>query len=258
MRILLLAAAVAALGASSFSGPAFAGQAVSLKPQVFATGRITLGDLFEGAGRASDIPLGPTVAEGRSVVIDAASVQRAAMNAGLTWANEAGLRRVIIRSGEASAAAAAPNAASSAAAKVEVLTYNRSLEAGEIVQPEDLSWTKVAAAPAGAPRDADALIGKAAKRPLRSGAAASTRDVTNPLVVKRDDMVEVVFAMEGVNLSLQAKAMGAAAVGDTVSLMNLSSKKVIQAVVAAPGKAVVGPQADALRAQSSTSQFASR
>jgi flagella basal body P-ring formation protein FlgA len=89
-------------------------------------------------------------------------------------------------------------------------------------------------------------------------AAASTRDVTNPLVVKRDDMVEVVFAMEGVNLSLQAKAMGAAAVGDTVSLMNLSSKKVIQAVVAAPGKAVVGPQADALRAQSSTSQFASR
>lgn len=251
MRTLLLAAALAA-----FAAPAFAGQAVTLKPQVFATGRITLGDLFEDAGRASNIALGPTVSEGGSVVIDAATVQRAAMNAGLAWANESGLRRVIVRSGAAPAGAAAST--TSAAAKVEVLTYNRSLEAGEIVQPEDLSWTKVAAAPAGAPRDADALIGKAAKRPLRSGAAASTRDVTSPLVVKRDDMVEVVFAMEGVNLSLQAKAMGAAAVGDTVSLMNLSSKNVIQAVVAAPGKAVVGPEADALRAQSSLSQFASR
>lgn len=251
MRTLLLAAALAA-----FAAPALAGQAVTLKPQVFATGRITLGDLFEDAGRASNIALGPTVSEGGSVVIDAATVQRAAMNAGLTWANESGLRRVIVRSGAAQAGVAAST--TSAAAKVEVLTYNRSLEAGEIVQPEDLSWTKVAAAPVGAPRDADALIGKAAKRPLRSGAAASTRDVTNPLVVKRDDMVEVVFAMEGVNLSLQAKAMGAAAVGDTVSLMNLSSKKLIQAVVAAPGKAVVGPEADALRAQSSLSQFASR
>ena len=254
MRILLLAAALATLAA-----PAFAGQAVTLKPQVFASGRITLGDLFEDAGRASNVALGPTVSEGGSVVIDAATVQRAAMNAGLSWANESGLRRVIVRSGSAPAGAAA-SAPSSAAAKVEVLTYNRSLEAGEIVQPEDLSWTKVAAAPAGAPRDADALIGKAAKRPLRSGSAASTRDVTNPLVVKRDDMVEVIFAMDGVNLSLQAKAMGPAAVGDTVSLMNLSSKKVIQAVVAAPGKALVGPEADALRAQSSSSasQFASR
>jgi flagella basal body P-ring formation protein FlgA len=256
MRILLLAAALASLGASSFSGPAFAGQPVSLKSQVVASGRVTLGDLFDGAGKASGVVVGPTVSQGGSVVLNASVVQRAAMNAGLTWANEDGLRNVIVRSGEASGPA--PAAASSAAAKVEVLTYNRSLEAGEIVQPEDLSWTKLAAAPAGAPRDADALIGKAARRPLRSGAAASTRDVTNPLVVKRDDMVEVVFAMDGVNLSLQAKAMGAAAVGDTVSLMNLSSKKVIQAVVAAPGKAVVGPEADALRAQSSSSQFASR
>jgi flagella basal body P-ring formation protein FlgA len=252
MRILLLAAAVAALAA-----PALAGQPVSLKSQVVATGRVTLGDLFDGAGKASGVVIGPAVAQGGSVVLNASVVQRAAMNAGLTWANEDGLRNVIVRAGEASASASAP-AAASAAAKVEVLTYNRSLEAGEIVQPEDLSWTKLAAAPVGAPRDADALIGKAAKRPLRSGSAASTRDVTNPLVVKRDDMVEVVLALDGVNLSLQAKAMGAAAVGDTVSLMNLSSKKVIQAVVAAPGKAVVGPEADALRAQSSSSQFASR
>ena len=250
MRILLLAATLAALAA-----PAFAAQPVSLKAQVFATGPVTLGDLFDNAGRASGVTLGPAVAEGGSVVLNAATVQRAAMNAGLSWSNETGMRNVIVRSGAAPAQGAG---AASAAAKVEVLTYNRSFEAGEIVQPEDLSWTKVAAAPAGAPRDADALIGKAARRPLRSGAAASTRDVTNPLVVKRDDMVEVAFSDGGVSLRLQAKAMGAAAVGDTVGLMNLSSKKVIQAVVAGPGKAVIGPEADALRAQSYPSQFASR
>ena len=54
--------------------------------------------------------------------------------------------------------------------------------------------------------------------------------------------------------------MGPASVGDSVSLINPQSKKIIQAVASGPGHAVVGPQAMALRAEAHSypSQFAIR
>lgn len=253
MRAIILAAVLTAL-----SVPAFAGQAVTLKTDIFVSGPVTLGDLFDGAGRAASVQIAPGVNAAGSLVLDTALVQRVAMNAGLSWNNEKGLRRVIVRGGVAPATAGSSEARP-VAGGVEVLTYNRSLQAGEIIQPEDISYAKVAVAPVGAPRDAEALIGKAAKRALRAGSAASLRDAANPIVVKKDDMVEVTFSNAGVSLSLQAKAMGPAAVGDSLSLMNPASKKIFQAVLSAPGQAVIGPEADRLRAQSVLSaQFASR
>jgi flagella basal body P-ring formation protein FlgA len=52
--------------------------------------------------------------------------------------------------------------------------------------------------------------------------------------------------------------MADAAAGEPVSIQNLDSKKVIQAIAAGPDEAVVGPEADAIRAagQVNRSQFA--
>ena len=55
------------------------------------------------------------------------------------------------------------------------------------------------------------------------------------------------FAQDGLSLTLQAKAVTDAAAGQNVSVKNLSSEKVIQAVAVAPGQAVVGPAADQLK-----------
>ena len=52
----------------------------------------------------------------------------------------------------------------------------------------------------------------------------------------------------GVRLTLQAKAMGGASVGQSVQLQNVSSKKIIQAVATGPGQAVVGPEAEQIKA----------
>ena len=95
---------------------------------------------------------------------------------------------------------------------------------------------------------AGGLIGKIAKRPLRSGSAAASRDVSAPRVIDKDDMVTVVYTSGGVTLTLQAKAMGPAAAGEPVTVTNLQSKKVFQAIAESPGRAIVGPQADRLRA----------
>lgn len=246
MRRALLILLCGALAAS----PALAGT-VSLKAEVTdADGRVTLGDIFDGAGGAGGVLVATRT--GPSVVLDAAAVQGLARRAGLDWSNPQGLRRIVVRGG-ASEGGAAP----AQRGNVEVLTWARSLNTGEVVQPQDLTWTKVAGAPADAPRDADMVIGMAAKRPLREGAVVSQRDVTAQQVIKAGDMVQVTWSDDGISLTLQAKALGPAAVGQSFNVQNPVSKKVIEAVATAPGTAVTGPEAQRLKAAGSP-QYAAR
>lgn len=247
MKALLITACALAL-----CGPALAGQAVSLKYDTTdSDGRVTLGDLFDGAGAAADLLVANRT--GPTVVLDAGQVQSTARRAGLDWTNSQGVRRIIVRKG----LDGGPGV-TRARGNVEVLAYARSLAAGEIVQPQDLIWAKVAAAPNDAPQDADALIGMSARRPLREGAVASLRDVSAAQVIKNGDMVSVVFEEDGISLTLQGKAMAAAAVGDSFALQNIASKKIIEAVATGPGSAIVGPQAQRLKANRTPTRYAAR
>jgi len=231
---------LALLAALTVAGPALAGQAVSLKADIAdQDGVVTLGDLFDGAGAAARTPV--ATRNGAEVVLDAGAVQLAARRAGLDWANAEGLHKIVVHGG------APALAASAAHGNVEVLTYTRSLAAGEIVQPTDLAWVKAAAAPSDAPGDAEAVIGQAAKRPLRAGAVVLARDTGAALVIKAGDAVTVSYEAEGISLTLDGKAMGSAGVGDALSVQNTLSKKIVQAVVTGPGQAVVGPAADRLK-----------
>lgn len=244
MRTALLLAFCAALAAS----PALAGP-VSLKADVAdSDGRVTLGDLFDGAGGAAEVLIASRT--GPTVVLDAGAVQAMARRAGLDWSNPNGLRRIVVRGG---AAASAP----AGRGNVEVLAWARSLNAGEIVQPQDMVWGKAAGSPSDAPRDADAIIGMAARRPLREGATVSLRDVTAQQVIKAGEMVQITWSSGGITLSLQGKAMSAAAVGQTFNVQNPVSKKLIEAVATAPGQAVTGPEAQRLKAAGSA-QYAAR
>jgi flagella basal body P-ring formation protein FlgA len=240
------------LAALLIATPALAGQAVSLRSDTTdADGRITLGELFDGAGAASDVVVATRV--GPSAVLDAGAVQIAARRAGLDWSNSNGVRRIIVRQGSDGAVAGASRG------NVEVLAYARSLATGEMVQPEDLVWIKAAAGPSDAPRDADDLIGMTVKRPLRQGAAASLRDVSTPQVIKAGDIVAVTYEDDGVALTLQGKAMAAGAVGESLMVQNTASKKIIETVVTGPGSTAVGPQAMRLRAnRNNTLRYAAR
>jgi flagella basal body P-ring formation protein FlgA len=228
------------------AGPALAGQPVTLKADATdADGLVTLGDLFDGAGAASKVPVATRA--GASVMLDAVAVQAAARRAGLDWSNAQGLRRIVVRGGPSGQAGVAAQRGN-----VEVLTWARSIMAGEMIQPTDLVWGKAAMAPADAPSDPDAVVGLAAKRALRAGAAVSGRDVAALAVVKAGDIVTLTFDAEGITLALQAKALSAGGVGEAINVQNTSSKKIIQAVVTGPGQAVVGPGADQLQLNRST------
>jgi flagella basal body P-ring formation protein FlgA len=236
---------------------AFAGAPVTLKRDLASGPQITLGDLFDGAGDAAPVVVGAGAPVGLNAVLDAGVVARIAHSNGLDWDNASGIRRIIVRS-----LPTAPTAAASRASQmVQVLTYARSLMAGELIKPEDLTFAQIPAfqAPQEAPREANDVIGKVARIPLRSGAPVSVRDVSNAQVIKRDDLIEVAYHADGISLVLQAKAMSAAAVGDTLNVMNTTSNKVIQAVAVGPDQAVVGPEAAQIKSAAYpnlSSQFA--
>ena len=239
---------------------AMAGQPVSLKTDLASGRTVTLGDLFDNPGAASAVMVGYGAPAGQDAVLDAGEVQRIAHVHGLDWNNPDGIRRIVVRSDGSSPTA---GGAAPAGRMVDALTYARNLAAGEIVQPTDLVYAKVAAfsAPQDMPRDADVLIGKMARRPLRAGSAAASHDVSAAQLIKRDDLVQVAFVADGISLTLQGKALSAATAGEPVAILNTTSKKVIQAVAVGPDQAVIGPAADLLRANPAFAnplQFATR
>lgn len=99
MRTLILGVVAALVVA----GPAFAGPVTLKANPVDDDGQVTLGEIFDGAGSASNVVVGRR--GGPSIVFEASQLQGMARQAGLDWANPTGLRRVVVRN-----AAAAPGA----------------------------------------------------------------------------------------------------------------------------------------------------
>ncbi|MFB7881679.1 flagellar basal body P-ring formation chaperone FlgA [Brevundimonas diminuta] len=265
-RALILAAAVAAFAAPALATQALAGPVNLLSDPVDDDGRITLGELFDDAGAASNVVVGRRA--GATAVLEASQVQIAARRAGLEWSNPTGLRRIVVRQGgalsagalpaEASARPAAASVSARAETSVEVLTYARSLAAGDLIQPEDVVWASVQShlAPAGGPQDAEAVIGLQAKRALRAGSPVGPRDLASPQVIARNDMVEVAYISDGVELTVTGKATRNASAGEAVPILNVQSNRTIDAVAVAPGRAVAGPAAQIARRN--PQQFAAR
>jgi flagellar basal body P-ring formation protein FlgA len=232
------------------AAPALAGEPVSLRADLAGhAGEITLADLFDGASGPAAARVVGHGAAGSQAVLDSGEVQSIAHAAGFDWSNAQGLRRIIVTMTDAprSEGSAARSRHARPVGHAQVLVYAHNMMAGDVITASDLEWSDEAIAGPGAPHDPDQVIGKAARTPMRVGAAVTVRDLVSPKVIHRDEMVSVDFAAEGVSLSLIGRAMGDASVGDAVEVMNTSSKKIIQAVATAPGHASIGPAAEPAR-----------
>ncbi|HUO21033.1 MAG TPA: flagellar basal body P-ring formation chaperone FlgA [Caulobacteraceae bacterium] len=257
-KALIVAAGLALAGLHA--APARADQPVALRAApADENGQVTLGDLFDGAGDQADV----VVASGRAglgMVLDAGRVQMFARAHGLDWNNPGGIRRLIVQPG----APRAQHASSSSSVggsggdlvitgpsthEIPVLAYTRDIAPGDVIQAGDVEPSRTAIPIPDAPRSADSVVGMAARRYLRQGQSVAQHDVTQPQVIKKDDVIALIYSQDGITLTLQAKAMDNAVVGQTFNAVNTESKKIIQAVAAGPGQALVGPQADEARAE---------
>lgn len=120
-------------------------------------------------------------------------------------------------------------------ALVPILTRN--IERGDALRADDVSLerrdkTLLAGDPA---LDPATLPGMAAKRALKAGTLLRDGDLSRPVLVERGSQVTMVYQSGGLSLSLKAKAMDSGGLGETVSIQNPASKRIVQGTVMAQG-----------------------
>lgn len=128
---------------------------------------------------------------------------------------------------------------------VEVVVPIRTLNRGEVIQATDISIERRARDTAGAEflGDAMTVIGKAARRALSPGQLLRAADLQRQEVIARNEVISVVFETPGLVLTMRGRAQEGGAQGDMINVMNIQSKKVLQATVLGPGRVSVTPSA---------------
>jgi len=122
---------------------------------------------------------------------------------------------------------------------IEAVTIERPLERGEIIKASDLAMQRRPKADGAALTALDAAIGMAARHPLRPGQALAQADLMKPMIVQRNDTVMLVYEAPGLTLTLRGEAQDAGALGDTIGVLNVQSKRVVQGVITGPGRVKV-------------------
>jgi len=75
------------------------------------------------------------------------------------------------------------------------------------------------------------LIGKTPRRLIRSYTPIKNREVLEPIIVKKNTLVKMIYHNNNIHVSTKGKALENGAKGDIINVMNTSSKRTIQAEV---------------------------
>jgi flagella basal body P-ring formation protein FlgA len=123
----------------------------------------------------------------------------------------------------------------------EAAVLTRPLAIGEIVKAADINIARRPKAEfaAGVVTGADQALGLAARRAMRPGEMLRQTDLAKPEVVARNDNVTITYHVPGITLTLRGKALDGGAHGDTINVLNVMSKRSIQATVAGPGHVIL-------------------
>ena len=87
--------------------------------------------------------------------------------------------------------------------------------------------------------DPQLAVGRVARRALGAGTLLGANDLVAPRIIRRGDSVALVSRRGGVEVRVAGKALGDAGQDERVSVENLSSRRVVQGIVAASGDVVV-------------------
>ena len=122
-----------------------------------------------------------------------------------------------------------------------VPVLRRQVQTGEIIRADDV--TQVEAREDNLRRDAlvdvERVVGKSARRSLRPGEMLRDSDVRAPVLVARNGLVTVLLRIGSMSLTAQGRSLDEGARGETVRVVNVQSKRTIEAQVVGPDTVVV-------------------
>lgn len=124
---------------------------------------------------------------------------------------------------------------------VAVPTLRRSLTPGDTIHAEDIVYIdmKLKDVRKDIILKANDLLGLTPRKPLAVGATVKANDVVAPRLVKRGDLVTLVFKNNRITLSTQGKAEEDGVLGGRVSVLNASSNRKVDGIVGPSGEVIV-------------------
>jgi flagellar basal body P-ring formation protein FlgA len=129
-----------------------------------------------------------------------------------------------------------PRFTGTAVATVDAVTVAHPVERGEVLQASDLTVLREPSGAEGIITDTAAVVGFAAIHALRPGQPLRAADLIKPKIVRRDETVTLTYEVPGLMLTLRGKAQQDGALGDTISVLNPQTKRVVEGVVTGPGR----------------------
>ncbi len=128
-------------------------------------------------------------------------------------------------------------AGSAFASTVRIVVPAHDIARGDTIGESDLTYASMDGADlvSGLPTKMDEVKGMQARRMLSAGRPFRGDDVRRPIVVTKGQTVTMEFSVPGVELSAMGRAMSEGGIGDTVTVQNPVSYRMISATVTAPG-----------------------
>lgn len=127
---------------------------------------------------------------------------------------------------------------------ISVPVAKQDLKAGQIITKDDIQMNNIVQETGRRriePIKIEDLIGKEVKRSIRAGQDISQNDVREQVMVEKGKLITLNFTKGGIMLSAKGKALENGGLGDTVRVMNIQSKSVIQGTVTGPETVSISP-----------------
>jgi flagellar basal body P-ring formation protein FlgA len=120
---------------------------------------------------------------------------------------------------------------------VSVPHLSASLLGDSIIRPEDVEMrtVPVRTADTGSFSALDQVIGMQLKRPARAGKMLQPGDLKEPVLIGRNEAVTIVYRAGPMTLTVKGQALGDAAYGESVQVLNLMSSRVLSAIASDRG-----------------------
>jgi len=122
--------------------------------------------------------------------------------------------------------------------RADTVVANGTIRGQTLIGPTDIALIETDTP--GALSDPAAVVGMEARINLYAGRPIRAGDLQAAAVIERNDIVTIRFEQGGLLIITEGRAMGRAAAGDVLRVLNLSSRNTVTAVAAAPGLVTVG------------------
>lgn len=124
---------------------------------------------------------------------------------------------------------------------IEIPVPNRRIRRGEIIKAGDVIWKKIRKDDVGrnVVRDRTTVVGQSARRYLAANRKMMIDDLEAPKLIRKGSLVTIHLDTANLRLTAKARASEDGALNQTIRVVNVRSRKTVEAIVRSPSRVVI-------------------